>query len=174
MKKILVTTVVVLACTFANANASNLAIIDVEKIVKESVAMKDVQKKVSAKQEQYQAEINKKQSQLEAEQKKIESKKNVLSKEAYEKEVNAFEKKVEELKSFVEKKQEVLKKSSVEAMTKVNEVVKKIIADISKEKQVDVIIPASQALFFKDELDVSAEVAKRLNKEITKVTVKFE
>ena len=59
-------------------------------------------------------------------------------------------------------------------MGKVNDRIKDIIADISKEKELDVIIPAAQALYYKDDLDISAEVLARLNKKITKVDVKFE
>ena len=47
-------------------------------------------------------------------------------------------------------------------------------ADISKEKQLDIIIPAAQALYYRDDLDISAEVLAKLNKKITKVDVKFE
>ena len=172
MKKYLLTAILVLFA--ANANAGAIGILDVEKIVKESAAMKDIQNKVTKKQDEYQKEVTKKQNALEAEQKKIEGKKNVLSKEAMEKEVAAFEKKVEDLKTFVDKKQNSLKKASLDGMGKVNDKIKDIITDISKEKDFDMIVPSAQALYYKDELDISAEVLTRLNKKITKVDVKFE
>ncbi len=59
-------------------------------------------------------------------------------------------------------------------MGKVNDKIKDIIADISKEKDLDVIMPSAQALYYKDELDISEEVLTRLNKKITKADVKFE
>ncbi|MES2961893.1 MAG: OmpH family outer membrane protein [Pseudomonadota bacterium] len=174
MNKKLIALSAVFAFISFNASAGGIGILDVEKIVKESSAMRDIQGKVSKKQDEYQKEVTKKQSALEAEQKKIEGKKNILSKEAFEKEGKEFEKKVEDLKAFVEKKQNVLKKASMDSMGKVNDRIKDIIADISKEKELDVIIPAAQALYYKDDLDISAEVLTRLNKKITKVDVKFE
>jgi len=174
MKKHLLTFAVVFAALSFNANAAGVGVLDVEKIVKESTAMRDIQGKVSKKQDEYQKEVTAKQTALETEQKRIEGKKNVLSKEALEKEAKAFEKKVDDLKIFVEKRQNSLKKASVDGMSKVNDKIKDIIADISKEKEFDIIIQASQALYFKDELDISAEVLKRLNKKITKVDLKFE
>ncbi|MFM8186731.1 MAG: OmpH family outer membrane protein, partial [Alphaproteobacteria bacterium] len=63
---------------------------------------------------------------------------------------------------------------SIDAMSKVNDKVKVIVSEISKEKNLDVIMPTSQTLFFKDELDITAEVLSALNKKITKVDVKFE
>jgi Skp family chaperone for outer membrane proteins len=72
------------------------------------------------------------------------------------------------------KKQNSLKKASLDSMSKVNDKIKDIIAEIAKEKEFDVIVPASQTLYYKDGLDVSDEVLKKLNKKITKVDVKFE
>lgn len=85
-----------------------------------------------------------------------------------------FEGKVDQLKELVDKKQNSLKKASVDAMGKVNDDIKTIIAELSKEKSLDLIVPTGQTLFYKDEMDVSAEILKRLNKKVTKVNVNFE
>ena len=156
------------------ALASQFGVLDVDKIIQESSAVVDIQKKVDTKKISYEAEINKKQSQLESEQKKLEDKKITLSKEAFEKEIKNFEKKVDDLKTYIDRKQNSLKKASIDAMSKVNDKVKTIVSDIAKEKELDVIIPTSQTLYFKDELDITAEVLSQLNKKITKVDVKFE
>lgn len=174
MKKYFITCLAAFSLFSLTANAGGIGIIDVEKIIKESSAMRDIQSKIEKKQDDYQKQVEKKQSELEAEQKRIEGKRNVLSKEAFEKETVAFEKKLDELKTFVDKKQNSLKKASMDAMGKVNDKVKDIISDIAKEKDLDVITPAAQTLYFKDDLDVTDEVLKRLNKKITKVDVKFE
>ena len=174
MKKNFIALAAVFTLLSLNANAANIAVLDVEKIVKESVAMVDIQKKVTKKQEEYQKEVNAKQTELEAEQKKLEGKKTVLAADAFEKEMKKFEGKVDQLKELVDKKQNSLKKASVDAMGKVNDDIKTIIAELSKEKSLDLIVPAGQTLFYKDEMDVSAEILKRLNKKVTKVNVNFE
>jgi outer membrane protein len=174
MKKSFLTIFAVSALISFNASAAGIGVLDVEKIVKESSAMRDIQKKISSKQDDYQKEVTKKQDDLESEQKRIEGKRNVLSKEAFEKETKAFEKKIDDLKTFVDKKQNSLKKASMDSMGKVNDKIKDIIADIAKEKDFEVIIPSSQTLYYKDALDISDEVLKRLNKKITKADVKFE
>jgi outer membrane protein len=173
MKKILFTAAI-LALFTVNSNASEVAILDVEKIVKESDAMRDIQAKVSKKQEEYQKEVKKKEDELEKEQKRIEGKKSMLSEEALKKEEKEFLEKFDNLKTFVDRKQNSLKKASLEAMSKVNDEIKVIIETIAKEKSLDVIIPASQALYFKDSLDISAEVLEKLNKNLKKVKVTFE
>lgn len=155
------------------ANATEIAVLDIEKIVKESKAMKYIQNKVSKQQDKYQILVTKKQTALEKEQKKVEGKKSVLSKVAFEKEVTEFEMKVEELKEFVDRKQNSLKKASLDSMSKVNNIIKDIIAEISKEKNIDVIIPANEALYYNDRLDITEEVLTELNNQITKVKISF-
>ena len=150
-----------------------IAILDIEKIAKEAKAVLSIQKLVSKKQDQFQIEINKKQDVLEADQKKIEAKRNILSKEAFDKEQNAFAKKVEDLKEFVAQKQTSLKKASAEAMEKVNDKMKDVVEDIAKEKQITLILPASQVIFSVDGLDITDEVLVKLDKKISKVSVNF-
>jgi len=157
-----------------SAIASDLGVLDLERIIKDSKAMRDIQSKVNKKQDDYQKEITKKQNDLESEQKVIEGKKNVLSKEGFEKEVQKFEKKVDDLKTYVDRKQNSLKKASIESMSKVNEIIKEIVDDIAKDRGFKVIVPASQTVYFNDSLDVTDEVLTKLDKKITKVDVKFE
>lgn len=163
-----------IALSAANSFAANIAVLDIEKIAKEAKAVHDIQGKVAKKQEDYQKEINKKQAELESDQKKLENKKNILAKEAFEKEQKEFEKKIETLKVFVEKKQNSLKKASTDGMAKVNDKMKDIIAEMAKEKDLQVILPASQVVFSVDNLNITEEVLEKLNKKITKVDVKFE
>lgn len=174
MNKIFLGAIVTLGLFANSAFGAQIGVLDVDKIIQESLAVIDIQKKVDTKKTSYEADINKKQSQLESEQKKLEDKKITLSKEAFDKEVKNFEAKVEDLKTYIDRKQNSLKKASIDAMSKVNDKVKVIVSEISKDKNLDVIMPTSQTLFFKDELDITAEVLAILNKKITKVDVKFE
>lgn len=173
MKKLFLAKFALLTFIATTSNAGEIAILDVERIVKESKAMVYIQKKVSKKQEDYQKEVSKKQTVLEKEQKRLESKKSVLSEAKFKKELQEFEEKVDDLKTYVDRKQNSLKKASLDAMSKVNDKIKDIISDISKERGIDVIIPAAQALYYKDTLDISEEVLKRLNDKMTKVRVRF-
>jgi outer membrane protein len=170
---VLALTTLCLNVNSANA-AHNIAVIDAEKVLKESLAMNDIQNKVVKKQEEYQKEVNKKQTGLEEEKRKIESKKNTLSKEKFAKEEQVFNKKVEDFKVYVEKRQTILQKSSLEAVSKVNEVLKKVVSDIAKEKSFQVVLNNSQAIFYEDSLDISVDVISKLNKAIEKVEVKFD
>jgi Skp family chaperone for outer membrane proteins len=156
----------------SNANAEGVGIINVEKVSKESKAVVDVQGKIAKKQDEFQKEINKKQSELASEKKKLESKKSAKDSDK-EKEQKNFQKKVVDLKDFAEQRQAILKKGSSAAMAVINDKMKEIIADIAKDKKLTVIVPASQTSYFDEDADISSEVISKLNKELTKVDVKF-
>jgi Skp family chaperone for outer membrane proteins len=161
--------------SFSNqAFADKIAVIDVDKIIQESTAIATIQKKVEKKKSEYEAELEKKQKDLLADQKRIEDKKDMLSKEALEKETANFEKKENTFKSFAEKKQNSLKKAWSDGMNKVNEKVRSITAEIAKEKNIDAVIQSSQTLYVKDGLDITSEVLKSLNSKLSKVDLKFE
>jgi outer membrane protein len=174
MRKYLTTLALSGALLSFDASASGIGILDVERIMKESVAMRDFQSKIEKKEDEYRKEVEKKQSELDAEQKRIEGKRSILSKEAFDKEVSGFDKKLDSLKTFVDRKQSSLKKASIDAMSKLNDNVRDIFSDIAKDRELDIIMPASQAVYYEDKMDVTDDVLKKLNKKITKIDVKFE
>jgi Skp family chaperone for outer membrane proteins len=152
--------------------SQNIAVVDLEKVLKSSDAMKDAQQKISKKQSGFQKEIDKKQEVLEKESKQINSKKSTLSEEAFTKEQEKFTKKVDDLKELVNSRQESLKKSSLDVVSKINDKIKESVEEIRKEKNLDIIISSSSAVYYRDDLDVSSEVSKVLNKKMSKVEIK--
>jgi outer membrane protein len=156
----------------SNARATNIAVVDIENVLKNSDAMKDAQKKIGAKQASFQKEIDKLQESLEKESKKIAAKKGALSEEGFNKEQEKFSKKVDSLKELVTSRQDSLKKSSLDIITKVNSKIKEVVEEIKEEKNFDIIINSQSAIYYQDDLDVSEDVLKRLNKKLSKVDVK--
>jgi outer membrane protein len=164
-----------LTINFANlntANATNIAVVDIESVLKNSDAMKDAQQKISKKQAGFQKEINKKQEALEKEGKQISAKKGSLSEDGFAKEQEKFSKKVDDLQEFVKSKQDSLKKSSLDVIAKVNDKIKEVIDEVKEEKKLDLIITSQSAIFYQDDLDISEEVLKKLNQKISKIEIK--
>jgi len=154
-----------------NAKKSNIAIIDLENVLKNCDAMKDAQKKIGKKQESFQKEINDVQKKLEKDDKLLASKKTTLKEEAFKKEQDKLSKKVDDLKELVDSRQESLKKLSLDAVSEINDNIKKIVDKIKDEKDLDAILLSTSTVFYKDNLDISDEVTKRLNKTFSKVKI---
>jgi outer membrane protein len=178
MKKLALITILSIAVTFSSSFAQkanlNIGVINVEEVLKNSTVMKHVKLKISKKEKSYQSQIDKKQKSLEKEIKKIESKRSVLSKNALEKEKQKFANNFNKLKSELEVKQKSLKKAYVNSMTQLDKKINTIVLQISNEQNIDLILPSSQIISYKDELDISPEVLKRLNKEMKTIKVIFD
>jgi Skp family chaperone for outer membrane proteins len=162
--------------TFGASSAfalDGVAVIDIEKISKEAVVVKNVAKIISKKRDEFQLEVTKKEKKLEKEGKEIESQKNYLSKEKLEDKQKDFIKKVDELKDFATKRDKSLKAAYSDAIKEVNEKVGEIVAKIAEEKGLALVIPTSQVVYSVDGLDITNEVINQLNKKIKKVKVKF-
>ncbi len=177
MKKLILITIIAFltsfSSSFAQGSSLNIAVINAEEVLRNSVVMKHIQDKISSKEKEYQSMIDVKQKVLEKEFKKIDSKKSVLSTSSLEEEEEKFNKKFNDLKVELESKQKSLKDASIQALSQVDEKVNEIIATISKEKNLDLILHSSSLIFAKDDLDISDEVLKRLNKQMTKVKINF-
>ncbi len=152
--------------------SQKIVVVDLESVLKNCDAMKDAGQKISKKQSGFQKEIDKQQAALEKESKQVNSKKGVLSEEAFAKEQEKFSKKVDALKELVNTRQDSLKKVSLDTISKINDKIKESVEEIRKEQNIDVILSSSSTIFYKDELDISADITKKLNKKISKVEIK--
>lgn len=177
MKKILLIAAILLGIISQNSFAQkanlNVAVINVDQILISSVAMKKIQDVMSKKESEYQGQIDKKYEALDNDSKKLESRKSVLSQEAFDKEKDVIYKKFGDLKKDLEDKKQSLKKSNVEALAQVDKKIRDIVDQIAKDKNIDLILPSSQTIFYSSDTDISNEVLSKLNKELKEVKVIF-
>ncbi len=170
-------TVVSVILAFFSINASaleNVAIIDIDKISKEAKVVKYIAKEISNKRDIYQKEISSKEKKLEDERKKIEAKKNILSEEALENQQKKFIEEVKDLKEFAAKRDKTLKDAYSEAINKVNEKVGEIVSEIAKKQNLALVLPSSQVVYSTDNLEITDEVIKELDKKMSKTKVAFK
>jgi outer membrane protein len=180
MKKILfaLTVMVVLVPAYANsqetASASQIAIVDVKKILNESSATKSIQQQIEEKRKAIQSEISKQEETLRKTDQDLAQQRSVLSKEAMDKKVQEFKTSVVEAQRNVQTKRSQLEKAYANALGEVEKVVVSIVSELADKKGFQVAIPKATALYAKDSLDISNEVLKTLDERLPKVKVKLE
>jgi Skp family chaperone for outer membrane proteins len=156
------------------AHATEIAVIDIQKVVDESLAAKDAADKITSKKEKYQASINKKGKDLEAKDKNLAAQLSILSEDAIEKKKEQFALELTNFKKDIEKKRKELDDSYVKAIGQIQKQVLVIIKEVSIKKDIDVVIPKNQLLYIGHDIrDISDEVLEKLNKKISKVELKF-
>ena len=170
--KFFVITLLVLLCTYVQADNSQIRFINLKIILNESKAGKEAQDflKKSA-----QANINKfkeTEDSLKEQETDLISKKNVLSKEEYKKMADNLR---ENVRKYQKERDSKLKKISTlrsEARSKLISEIKPILKEYTKENNISVVFNSKDVLHADPELDVTKLIIKLLDKKLPSLNLK--
>lgn len=165
--------IIFLFSLISNAQAGGVGVIDLGYVTEKSKAVSHVRDEVDKKKKSFQKEIDKKQKELISQKEALVKKQVSLAKEDFEKEQKKFATKVAELKEFAQKKQDIITKASQEAMAKINNKMKEIIAEVARQEGYSVIVTTGQTAFVENSANISKQVVDKLNKTTTEVKVNF-
>jgi outer membrane protein len=178
MSRFIRTTVLAMAMlapfSLAHAQGVKIAVVNVQSIMKDSAAAKSIREQLESKQKAYQADISKQEDALQKSKQELDKQQAALSKEAFAEKVKDFQGKVTDMQKQVQSKKMTLDAAYEQSIGQIQKTVGEIIADMSKEKGFQVAVPSGQLLFADPSLDITADVAKRLNEKMPSYTVKFE
>lgn len=181
MKKISLAAFVISASLIAysaSAADNTIAVVNVQKVMGESTAVKGVREQLESKYKTFLAEINKKKEPLQKEGQELVKKQGVLAKDAYKEKAKALDKKMTQVQQEADSKKAMLNNASAKSSQDVQKAVAGIVSDIAKEKGYLLVVstetPSSQVLYADSKIDISEEVVKRLNDKLPKIEVKFE
>lgn len=158
----------------ASARAETVAIVNIQKIMRESLAAKSASDQLKAKQEQFANDIKGKEAALKKEDEELAKQRSVLAPDAFEQKVHTFREKAAGIQRDVQGKQVQLNKAYNSALGEMQKTIVEIIAGMASEKGFKVAIPSNQALYADPSLDITDEVLKRLNSKLTKITINFQ
>lgn len=158
---------------FAEDAKQQIAVVNIQYVMKESTAARNVREQLESKQKSFQTEITKKEEALQKEDKELGKQKSVLAKAAFDEKLKSFRTKATDVQKDVQSKKAMLDGAFEQSLNDIQKVVTEIISDISKEKGFVIAVPTSQILFADTKLDISSEVLERLNKKLPKLEVKF-
>ena len=178
LKYIAILLVLILAAQPAMAGddfeVKNIAVVDLKKILDESKAAKTAQKEIADIKTKYMNEIKAEDKKLVDSRKSILNQRKALSEAAFNKRVAEFEKKIREERTKAAKKQKVIEEAFVKSLQLIKDETVKIVNDIAKEKELDLVIPTAQVLYTKPGIDITADVLNRLDRRLTKVNINIK
>lgn len=187
-KKLIAAVAAVITCAAASAMAADaapaaapaagssvsVAVLDLQKIMKESAAAKSIREQIEKKREQFQQEVSKDEDRLRKRDKDLAEQRSLMAPEKFEQERNSFKTEVETVQKEVQKKRLQLDRAYSKALAEVQDSITAIVKELSAEKKFSLMLPASQTLYYDGALEVTDVVLDRLNKKLSKVTVKIE
>ncbi|MCE3233193.1 MAG: outer membrane protein [Rickettsiaceae bacterium] len=178
MKKIIGIFAVVLLFSgmnaFAKEGSNDIAVVDIQRVLQDANAAKDIRDQIKVLRDKYQADISKEEEDLRKAEQKLTEQKSILSQDAFKDKREEFKNKLNKAQRDVQEKRTQLDASLNDSIGQVQKVVFDIISEIAKEKGFKLAVPTSQILYSEDSMNITDEVLQRLNKKLPTVKVKTD
>jgi len=157
----------------AQSATPNFAIIDVQRVLRESLAVKGLNKKIENLRNVYQAELRKQEEDLRGADQELTRQRTILSSEIFAQKRQELERRVASLQRNVQVRKRALDRSFAKGLSQVQAEVARIAAGIADEMQLDLIFSKATVVIVKPEFEITGEVSKRLNKRLPAVSVEM-
>jgi Skp family chaperone for outer membrane proteins len=151
--------------------AAKVAVLDVQRILREAKAMKNIRDQVSQLRKAYQQEIEAKQADLRKENEDLRRKRTILSSDAFDEERRKFDQKVAEVQRLVQSRNQQLDRANAEAVIEVQKVYNAIVLELANERSYGLIFRKSATIVVHPPIEVTPEVLARLDKRLPAVKV---
>lgn len=159
----------------ALATGQNLTVmvVDVQALLQNSKAAKMVRGQIEQKRTEYTKEISHQEEVLRSERDTLQRQQASMSADALNKKGREFQQKVNDLDRNVQSKRQALEKSNSDALSKIQQQMLKIIADIAKQRKANLVFQRSDLVLFDQSFDVTDEVLQKLDEKMPTLTVDF-
>lgn len=149
-----------------------IAIVDMQKVEKDSVAVKALLVDLEKKEKYYQDLIKKMENDINNKREEIESKRSIWSSQKIEDERKKVENMINDYQSKVANFANNMDSIKNSALNEINAVMKDVIGDIGKDQNFDIVIPSNILMYYGDNVsDITDSVVSKLNKKIKKVDI---
>jgi Skp family chaperone for outer membrane proteins len=148
-------------------------VVDVQALLQNSKAAKMVRGQIEQKRNEYTKEISHQEETLRAERDALQRQQASMSADALNQKGREFQQKVNDLERSVQGKRQALEKSNGEALSKIQEEMLKIIADIAKQRKANLVFQRADLVLFDQAFDVTDEVLQKLDEQMPALTVNF-
>ena len=146
-----------------------IAIVDVQKILRESLAAQSLREQLDQVRRQERDKIAKLEDTLRDSRQEIDRQRTVLSSEAYANKVREWERKSSEHVRAVEKRKRALNVASERSLGKIQSELVKVIRAISDEKEINLVFTRGQVFFVDPDMNITDDVMASLNKDLASV-----
>jgi outer membrane protein len=170
------TTALFMAASLAFAPAAMaepvILVFDVDRAIALSKAGQSMAKQLEEQVEKVRADEAKVLKGLQSEAEKIKEQQKLLAPEALQKRVEELQMKEVERRRSLNEKSQSIQAGGQRAAAEIVKVAEKELSEISKERKADIVMRRDAVFFASPSIDVTNELVSRLDKKLSKVTVK--
>ena len=148
-----------------------VAIIDVQVILVDAKAVKNIREQIAKFGTQFEEEIEKERNEIRTANQELARQRTILSPEAFAEKRRKFEQRVVKVQRSVQQRQRELDQSRNEAMIVLNKAYTEIVWKIANELNLAVILRKNQTAYAVPSLDITRKVLTRLDEKLPTVKV---
>ena len=148
---------------YTNSISSEISTVDISFLLKNSNQGKSIEKKLENLNSKNLKKFQEKKKILETEEKKVSSKKNILSKEDFNKEVLKFKEKVKNYENERRKSSQEINDIKLKEIAKLLEKINKILIEYSNKNSISTVIDKKNVIIIKKDNDITKDILKILN-----------
>lgn len=162
-----------LSGTAQAAQSSVVAIVDVQRLLQESLAAKGVQQQLESQRSKFQAEVSGEEAELRKAEQKLAKMRDTATPQAYADEEQKLRQRFLEVERRVQSRRKALDQAFTDSMNAVREGIVNIVSAVSKEHGVNLAIVKQQVIWNDSAIDITNEVLERFNKAMPQLKVKI-
>lgn len=151
-----------------------VAVVDVQLILREAAAAKGVREAVESRRTAFERELDKVTQELRKAEEELRRQQSQLGSDDLAPRKRELERRYGDLRRRTEERRTELTEAYNVAMRQVRQEMARALAEVMKDRGVDISMSRAAVLVFDDKLDITREVIDRLNRRLPKVEVKFE
>ena len=148
-----------------------IAIIDLQKILRESKASMNVSAQIEAYKNTFQDQIRVEEDKLRSEEQELKRQRPILAQEAFDQKRRAFERRVAEVQRRVRERSRALDQVMRQSRQTLSREVLGIVSEMAETDGFNLVLDRSQAVFFDTTVEITNKVMVRLNKNLPTIKV---
>ena len=170
---IALTAVPALAQAPASPPPTVIVIADINQILRDAKSAKEVQGQIDRAMAGFSKQVSTSENELQKMRDELERERSTLSPDAFSAKTRDYQQRFDALDRSVQGQRQALQQSYNEAMTKIENTALQIIAQVASEHKANMVLTRAAVLFAANNLDITAEVTKRLDAQLPTMQVKL-
>lgn len=150
-----------------------IAIIDVQRILQESLAARSVQKQLEVQRAKFQKQIEGEENELRRAEQELSKSRNQVAADVYADREQQLRQRFLTVERQVQARRKVLDQAFTDSMNDVRTALMGVVSEVAHEHGANLVLIKQQTLWSENGFDVTDEVLGRLNKKLPQVTVKL-
>ena len=148
-----------------------IIVIDTQRILRESEAVRSIQQQVGEQRNAYQNALKEKEKALREKDQELMRQSTILSAEVFSQKKRELEGQVGALQREIQEKRRALDKVFAEGMKEVQAALVDITRDIAKTRKADLVLQRATVVYVRPEMEITEEALKKLNASLASVSL---